>query len=280
MRPSEDGADVASPVSLVEWFMSFYEHKASVGCTPVECILKAGEMLFVPVSCCSLLPALHAACCMLLHMCAHDGAGQGRGRAPALPAGLPPCAVPSPLPHPPRPHDPQCPALQRNWWHLAINLEESVAVTQNLVTPVSLPHVLQHLQSRSPALVSGCAEEARSSLYDRFRAALEERRPELLEQVAAAAGAARKRSEVGGWGGVAAVGTVLRRLLERGLERLLAVGSYRPRKGGGLVVGVHVVGWVRRRDQVRIKRDQRISEKKDSRDPGVRECVKRECVGY
>ena len=102
---------------------------------------------------------------------------------------------------------PACPlpsALQRNWWHLAINLEESVAVTQNLVTPVSLPHVLQHLQSRSPALVSGCAEEARSSLYDRFRAALEERRPELLEQVAAAAAAARKRAEVG----VGAVGAL------------------------------------------------------------------------
>lgn len=30
--------------------MSFYEHKASVGCTPLECILKEGEIMFVPVS--------------------------------------------------------------------------------------------------------------------------------------------------------------------------------------------------------------------------------------
>ena len=50
VRPSADGADVASPLSLVEWFMQFYEHKLSVGCTPAECVLKEGELLFVPVS--------------------------------------------------------------------------------------------------------------------------------------------------------------------------------------------------------------------------------------
>ena len=33
---------------------------------------------------------------------------------------------------------------------------------------VTLPHVLSHLRSRSPALVSGCAKEARSGMYDRF----------------------------------------------------------------------------------------------------------------
>ena len=55
MRPSEDGADVASPVSIMEWFMSFYEHKESVGCKPAECTLRAGELLFVPVS-------MHADC--------------------------------------------------------------------------------------------------------------------------------------------------------------------------------------------------------------------------
>ena len=37
-----------------------------------------------------------------------------------------------------------------------------------LFTQVTLPHVLSHLRSRSPALVSGCAKEARSGMYDRF----------------------------------------------------------------------------------------------------------------
>lgn len=49
VRPSEDGAEVASPVSIMEWFMSFYEHKGSVGCAPLECTLRQGELLFVPV---------------------------------------------------------------------------------------------------------------------------------------------------------------------------------------------------------------------------------------
>lgn len=48
VRPSADGADVASPVSLPEWFLSFYEHKAAAGRAPAECVVRAGEILFVP----------------------------------------------------------------------------------------------------------------------------------------------------------------------------------------------------------------------------------------
>ncbi|KAI3433776.1 hypothetical protein D9Q98_003581 [Chlorella vulgaris] len=131
VRPSEDGADVASPVSLMEWFTQFYPHKHSVGCAPAECVLRQGEMLFVP----------------------------------------------------------------RNWWHVALNLEEAVAVTQNYVSPANLPHVLRHLRSRSPALVSGCAAEARSGLYDTFTAALRRQRPELLQAVEAAEAAAQRKAE-------------------------------------------------------------------------------------
>lgn len=132
VRPSEDGAEVASPVSIMEWFMSFYEHKGSVGCAPLECTLRQGELLFVP----------------------------------------------------------------RNWWHIALNLEpDTVAVTQNFVSEVNLPHVLAHLRSRCPALVSGCEPGARAGLYDRFCAALREHRPELLERVEAAEAAARRRAE-------------------------------------------------------------------------------------
>lgn len=69
-------------------------------------------------------------------------------------------------------------------------------MTQNFVSQVTLPHVLAHLRSRSPALVSGCAKEARSGMYDRFVAALREHRPELLERVREQEAAARKKAEV------------------------------------------------------------------------------------
>lgn len=45
---STDGADVATPVSLIEWFLNFYEESQSSRVKPRECIVKAGELLFVP----------------------------------------------------------------------------------------------------------------------------------------------------------------------------------------------------------------------------------------
>lgn len=118
VHASADGADVATPVSLVEWFLDFYE-EASQQPGFHECIVRAGEMLFVP----------------------------------------------------------------RGWWHLAINLEPSVAVTQNFVSPVTLPHTAAFLSTRSQALVSGLEEDARGGLYDRLVEALEVARPELLAVV-------------------------------------------------------------------------------------------------
>jgi hypothetical protein len=47
VQSSADGADVASPVSLVEWFLNFYE-EASEMPELVEGLVHAGEILFVP----------------------------------------------------------------------------------------------------------------------------------------------------------------------------------------------------------------------------------------
>jgi hypothetical protein len=51
--------------------------------------------------------------------------------------------------------------VPRGWWHLALNLEESLAITHNYVSAANLPHVLSFLGSRSQALVSGCALDDR-----------------------------------------------------------------------------------------------------------------------
>lgn len=45
---SADGAEVATSVSLVEWFLNFYEATQEGALRPVEGIVRAGEVLFVP----------------------------------------------------------------------------------------------------------------------------------------------------------------------------------------------------------------------------------------
>ena len=73
--------------------------------------------------------------------------------------------------------------VPKGWWHMAINLEPTVAVTQNFVSRISLPHVLNFLKSGSQNLVSGCAHEEREGLYGRFVSALEIHRPSILKDI-------------------------------------------------------------------------------------------------
>ena len=48
MHASDDGADVACPVSLIDWFLSFYKAAQQGPVQPLEGICRAGEVLFVP----------------------------------------------------------------------------------------------------------------------------------------------------------------------------------------------------------------------------------------
>ena len=48
VHASADGAEVATPVSLVEWFLNFYAAAQEGATKPVEGIVRAGEVLFVP----------------------------------------------------------------------------------------------------------------------------------------------------------------------------------------------------------------------------------------
>ena len=121
VRQSDDGANVSCPVSLMEWMLSFYDLRDCEGVAPRECVLKRGELLFVP----------------------------------------------------------------RSWWHCAINLEDTLAITQNYVSRANLRHVLGFLKSpHAGVLVSGVPDDACATLGDRFVEALErEGHGELLREV-------------------------------------------------------------------------------------------------
>lgn len=93
ITPTADGSDVRGPVSVMEWFINFYdaarEYGRSVGA--VECVVNAGEVMFVPAG----------------------------------------------------------------WWHIVLNLEFTVAVTQNYASPVHAVRIAKWLRDR-PEQISGC----------------------------------------------------------------------------------------------------------------------------
>ncbi|KAF5834671.1 hypothetical protein DUNSADRAFT_8553 [Dunaliella salina] len=48
VHPSPDGADVATPVSVMEWFLNFYAAAREAKVPPLECVVGKGEVIFVP----------------------------------------------------------------------------------------------------------------------------------------------------------------------------------------------------------------------------------------
>jgi ribosomal protein L16 Arg81 hydroxylase len=66
------------------------------------------------------------------------------------------------------------------WWHLVVNLDASIAITQNFVPRSHLPSVLSFLKDK-PDQVSGFKKEVNDP-YATFVQCLENQHPELLAQ--------------------------------------------------------------------------------------------------
>lgn len=66
------------------------------------------------------------------------------------------------------------------WWHLVVNLDASIAITQNFVPRDHLPSIISFLRDK-PDQVSGFKKEVNDP-YDTFVQRLERQHPELLAQ--------------------------------------------------------------------------------------------------
>ena len=73
------------------------------------------------------------------------------------------------------------------WWHCALNLEPSIAITQNYAPRVSAAAILRYLRSGDMAgdFVSGVAPDKRPQMADKFAEVLQEHCPEALKEAAA-----------------------------------------------------------------------------------------------
>jgi hypothetical protein len=74
--------------------------------------------------------------------------------------------------------------IPAGWWHLVLNLEDTVAYTQNYVARSNLPDTLAFLATGEPRHMTHAGPQ---SLHDLFRAALQKAHPDELKEADAAA---------------------------------------------------------------------------------------------
>ena len=66
------------------------------------------------------------------------------------------------------------------WWHLVVNLDASIAITQNFVPEKHLPNVLDFLKNQ-PQSISGFGDDVKDA-YELFSKKMEEQHPDVLQR--------------------------------------------------------------------------------------------------
>jgi hypothetical protein len=72
--------------------------------------------------------------------------------------------------------------VPRGWWHCVVNLDDTVAVTQNFVQAKHV-HTVRRFLKENPQCVSGVGVEYRKSLWRVFDEVLKAERPEFFRTI-------------------------------------------------------------------------------------------------
>ncbi len=142
--PSEDGGAVETPVSVMEWFLNFYKRAQSI-----------------------------------MHHSGRRNAGKEQQVASEKDDAK--IDKTSLLPIEGVVNEGELIYVPRGWWHCVLNLEDSIAITQNFCSAQGLPEVLKCLKE-APHTISGVPEAHAPFLYEAFREQLKKHEPGILEQ--------------------------------------------------------------------------------------------------
>lgn len=119
IHPSLDDSHVTAPVSVIEWFINFYDRNTILDAGGLEATVQPGEIMYVP----------------------------------------------------------------SGWWHCVLNIDTSIAITQNFVSEVNVADVVR-LFKHSPNNISGCKSiDDAQFIADNFARLVVERRPHLLQRL-------------------------------------------------------------------------------------------------
>ena len=153
---------MATPVSLMEWFLNYWDEAMEGPVQPLQGTVGPGEVIFVPSGWWHMainLEVCHTRVpCMLCRCQAPASSNHSFQNEARLLVLVTMC------PHASQSH---------------IHLQETVAITQNYCSLANLSKVLKFLEAGSAELVSGCAQPDRGSLHARFTQALLRQQPEV-----------------------------------------------------------------------------------------------------
>jgi Cupin-like domain len=215
---SHDGLDLTAPVSTIEWYMNFYD-----SCT-FSTAIDSADTATSSDSCCSDATgdtttstavvssdgsecgnyshtAKHAKLAATLHKASTTATTQSKQQSrhsttdsklqqqSAAAAAAAAAATYGSMPVECVVQAGEVVFVPQGWWHCVINIQDSIAITQNFVSTTNIASVLQFLR-QNPHNISGLPLHEREHLYDKFLTVLEQS-PECSDTVKATVAAER-----------------------------------------------------------------------------------------